>query len=109
MGDMGPPGATLPGERGEKGIPGPVGQCNTFFSDFLWNSFSIGIPGPQGLPGLKGEPGNKKTWKSFQNYNFFSVNVQVDQDHQVPHHFPAHKVKKVIVELQASQAVQDFQ
>ena len=26
MGDMGPPGATLPGERGEKGIPGPVGK-----------------------------------------------------------------------------------
>jgi len=25
MGDIGPPGATLPGERGEKGIPGPVG------------------------------------------------------------------------------------
>jgi len=28
MGDIGPPGATLPGERGEKGIPGPVGEYN---------------------------------------------------------------------------------
>jgi len=25
MGDIGPPGATLPGEKGEKGILGPVG------------------------------------------------------------------------------------
>ena len=25
MGDIGPPGATLPGDKGEKGIPGPVG------------------------------------------------------------------------------------
>ena len=31
MGDIGPPGATLPGEKGEKGIPGPVGKSHRYF------------------------------------------------------------------------------
>ena len=35
MGDMGPPGATLPGERGEKGIPGPVGQYTLLLFYFI--------------------------------------------------------------------------
>jgi len=40
MGDIGPPGATLPGERGEKGIPGPVGMFSSSFSGYL---FFIGV------------------------------------------------------------------
>ena len=39
MGDIGPPGATLPGERGEKGIPGPVGQYNSFFTSLFYDVY----------------------------------------------------------------------
>jgi hypothetical protein len=58
MGDIGPPGATLPGERGEKGIPGPAGQYKSLlYSCVLFYFFNIGNPGPYGATGPKGEPG----------------------------------------------------
>ena len=102
MGDIGPPGVTLPGERGEKGLPGPVGKENSSFSHFassLSLSSRIGVPGQQGLPGAKGEPG---TERRFLTYHCVTLSLrpfrpQVDLHLKDCHPCQAHPVKRVIV------------